>query len=140
MNKVKLKHRDPNIQMSESVLKTWIHEGIDEGLNGSNIEDVLNELFNTAKMRKVIVNALVPHIINAVTPYYKDEFYSSISHDGETLVISPFWDDYWQEIKIIDMVKKSILGFDTKSLTILKKSFEKSIEIINEAIINQKGE
>ena len=140
MNKVKLKHRDPNIQMSESVLKTWIHEGIDEGLNGSNIEDVLNELFNTAKMRKVIVNALVPHIINAVTPYYKDEFYSSISHDGETLVISPFWDDYWQEIKIIDMVKKSILGFDTKSLTILKKSFEKSIEIINEAINNQKGE
>ena len=138
MNKVKLKHRDPNIQMSESVLKTWIHEGIDEGLNGSNIEDVLNELFNTAKMRKVIVNALVPHIINAVTPYYKDEFYSSISHDGETLVISPFWDDYWQEIKIIDMVKKSILGFDTKSLTILKKSFEKSIEIINEAIINKK--
>tara|TARA_R100000664_G_scaffold19628_1_gene28755 strand:- start:3977 stop:4399 length:423 start_codon:yes stop_codon:yes gene_type:complete len=140
MNKVKLKHRDPNIQMSESVLKTWIHEGIDEGLNGSNIEDVLNELFNTAKMRKVIVNALVPYIINAVTPYYKDEFYSSISHDGETLVISPFWDDYWQEIKIIDMVKESILGFDTKSLTILKKSFEKSIEIINEAIINQKGE
>ena len=140
MKKVKLKHQESSYipdgegdkQMNERCLKSWIEDGISEGLGAYNIQDALEEMFDIGKIKTMLVESLTPKIMNAVTPYYKDEFYSSISRDK--LIISPWWDDFWQEIKIVDIVKDSVDGWGTERLTETRNAFVESLAIIDKAI------
>ena len=97
-----------------------------------NIQDALEEMFDISKIKMMLVESLTPQIMNAVTPYYKDEFYSSISRDK--LIISPWWDDFWQEVKIVDIVKDSVDGWDAERLTETRNAFVESLAIIDKAI------
>ena len=140
MKKVKLKHQESAFipegegdkQMSERCLKSWIEEGINEGLGAYSIQNAIKEMFDVGKIKQILVESLTPEIMNAVTPYYKDEFYSSISRDK--LIISPWWDDFWQEIKIVDIVKDSVDGWGTERLTETRNAFVESLAIIDKAI------
>ena len=140
MKKVKLKHRESSYipngegdkQINERCLKRLIKNGIDEGLGAYNIQDALEEMFDISKIKTMLVESLTPEIMNAVTPYYKDEFYSSISRDK--LIISPWWDDFWQEIKIVDIVKDSVDGWGAEHLTETRNAFVESLAIIDKAI------
>ena len=144
MKKVKLKHQESayipegegDKQMSERYLKSWIEEGINEGLGAYNIQDAIKEMFDVGKIKQILVESLTPEIMNAVTPYYKDEFYSSISRDK--LIISPWWDDFWQEIKIVDLVKGSVDGWGTEYLTEMRDAFVESLAIIDKTIKENK--
>ena len=137
MNKVNFKHREDvynsnesDKQMSKNHLEWWIKEGINEGLGAHNIQDTIKKMFDADKIRQILVDSLTPQIIDKVSPYYKQEFYSSIT--GSKIVISPWWDEYWQEIEIVHLVQKSIDGFDdTDALLDLKKALISSIEIID---------
>ena len=144
MKKVKLKHRESSYipegegdkQMSERCLKSWIKDGIDEGLGAYNIQDALEKMLHLTidigKIKMMLIESLTPEIMNAVTPYYKDEFYSSISKDK--LIISPWWDDFWQEVKIVDIVKDSVDGWDAERLMETRNAFVESLAIIDKAI------
>ena len=146
MKKVRLKHQESayipegegDKQMSESCLKAWIKEGVNEGLGAYSIQDTLEKMFDVSIIKQLLIESLTPEIMNAVTPYYKDEFYSSISRDK--LIISPWWDDFWQEIKIVDLVKDSVRGWDTEHLTETRDAFVESLAIINKEIEGLKGE
>ena len=126
--------------MSESSLRIWVEQGIEEGLGAFNIEDSLKKMFDIGKIRQVIIDSLVPEVMNAVTPYYREEFYSAISHSGDRLVISPWWDDCWQEIKIVDLVKSSVQGMGTDRLIVFRETLTTSLKIIDKEIEELKGE
>lgn len=132
MKKTKLKHRENGKQMNEACLKAWIKEGVNEGLGAYSIQDALEKMFDVGKIKQLLIESLTPEIMNAVTPYYKDEFYSAIS--GDQLVISPWWDDYWQYIKIVDLVKESIEGRDDDCIMLTRDALIKSIEIVDKQI------
>ena len=132
MKKTKLKHRENGKQMNEACLKAWIKEGVNEGLGAYSIQDALEKMFDVGKIKQLLIESLTPEIMNSVTPYYKDEFYSAIS--GHELVISPWWDDYWQYIKIVDLVKESIEGRDDDCIMLTRDALIKSIEIIDKQI------
>ena len=132
MKKTKLKHRENGKQMNEACLKAWIKEGVNEGLGAYSIQDALEKMFDVGKIKQLLIESLTPEIMNAVTPYYKDEFYSAIS--GDELVISPWWDTYWQYIKIVDLVKESIEGRDDDCIMLTRDALIKSIEIIDKQI------
>ena len=134
MKKVRFKHREGSEQMSESSLRIWVEQGIEEGLGAFNIEDSLKKMFDIGKIRQVIIDSLVPEVMNAVTPYYREEFYSAISHSGDTIIISPWWDDCWQEIKVVDLVKKSTGNEDIEHLTRMRGAFAESLAIIDKEI------
>ena len=132
MKKTKLKHRENGKQMNESCLKAWIKEGVNEGLGAYSIQDALEKMFDVGKIKQLLIESLTPEIMNSVTPYYKDEFYSAIS--GDKLVISPWWDDCWQYIKIVDLVKESIEGRDDDCIMLTRDALIKSIEIVDKQI------
>ena len=132
MKKTKLKHRENGKQMNEACLKAWIKEGVNEGLGAYSIQDALEKMFDVGKIKQLLIESLTPEIMNSVTPYYKDEFYSAIS--GDQLVISPWWDDYWQYIKIVDLVKESIEGRDDDCIMLTRDALIKSIEIVDKQI------
>ena len=132
MKKTKLKHRENGKQMNEACLKAWIKEGVNEGLGAYSIQDALEKMFDVGKIKQLLIESLTPEIMNAVTPYYKDEFYSAIS--GDELVISPWWDDCWQYIKIVDLVKESIEGRDDDCIMLTRDALIKSIEIVDKQI------
>jgi len=144
MKKIKLKHRESSYipegegdkQMSESCLKTWIKESINEGLGAYSIQNALEKMFDVSIIKQLLIESLTPEIMNAVTPYYKDEFYSSISRDK--LIISPWWDDFWQEVKIVDIVKDSVDGWDAERLMETRNAFVESLTIIDKAIKENK--
>ena len=144
MKKVKLKHRESSYipegegdkQMSESCLKTWIKESINEGLGAYSIQNALEKMFDVSIIKQLLIESLTPEIMKAVTPYYKDEFYSSISRDK--LIISPWWDDFWQEVKIVDIVKDSVDGWDAERLMETRNAFVESLTIIDKAIKENK--
>ena len=147
MNKVSFKHRketwkvkksdDKNDNhMSEESLKGWIKDGINEGLHDYNIGEIIGKMFDQNKIKQIVIDALVPKVMDACSPYYKQEFYSSIS--GDNIVISPWWDDHWQNLKIVDLIKKSVTAFDdTESLIDLKKALKESIEIVDKILEEQ---
>ena len=141
MSKANFKHEqylknnltDPDTEMSEESLKGWIRTGINEGLDDYNIEEVIGKMFDQNKIKQILIDALVPKIMDACSPYYKQEFYSSIT--GDNIVISPWWDNHWQKLKIVDLIKKSVDGFDdTETLTDLKKALKESIKIVDKVL------
>ena len=132
MKKTRLKHRENGKQMNEACLKAWIKEGVNEGLGAYSIQDALEKMFDVGKIKQLLIESLTPEIMNAVTPYYKDEFYSTIS--GDKLIISPWWDELCQEIKIVDLVKHGVDGHDIEYLTKMKNAFVESLEIIDKNI------
>ena len=141
MSKANFKHEqylknnltDPDTEMSEESLKGWIRTGINEGLDDYNIEEVIGKMFDQNKIKQILIDALVPKIMDACSPYYKQEFYSSIT--GDNIVISPWWDSHWQKLKIVDLIKKSVDGFDdTETLTDLKKALKESIKIVDKVL------
>jgi len=138
MNKVSFKHRketwdDKNDNhMSESALHHWIEEAINEGLSNYSFGEIIAKMFDTDKIRTMLIESLTPAIINGVSPYYKEEFYCSIS--ANRIVISPWWDDHWQDIRIIDFIQESIDKSDTESKIKLKNALIKSVEIIDKAL------
>ena len=144
MNKVNLGHRKEtsddknNNHMSESSLHTWIEEAIDEGLSNYSFGEIIAEMFDTDKIKTMLIKTLTPAIMNGVSPYYREEFYCSISADR--IVISPWWDNHWQDIKIIDFIQKSIDKSDTESIVQLRNALVESIEIIDKTLkINHKS-
>jgi len=132
MKKVKLKHSENDKQMNRVCLEAWIKEGVNEGLGTYSMQDALEKMFDVDKIKQLLIESLTPQIMNTVTPYYKDEFYSAIS--GDKLVISPWWDDCWQNIKIVDLVKESIEGRDDDCIMLTRDTLIKSIEIIDKEI------
>jgi hypothetical protein len=138
MNKVSLKHRketwnDKNDNhMSESALRHWIQESINEGLSNYSFSEIIAKMFDTDKIRTMLIESLTPTIMNGVSPYYNEEFYCSISADR--IVISPWWDNHWQDIRIIDFIQESIDKSNTESKIKLKNALIKSIEIIEKAL------
>ena len=146
MKKVKLKHRESkwipegegDKQMSESCLKGWIEDGINEGLGAYNIQDAMKKMFDINKIKQMLVDSLTPEILNAVSPYYKEEFYSSISRGK--IIISPWWDDFWQEVKLVDLVEHAVHGWDTEYLTEMRDALVKSLAIVDKEIESLKGE
>ena len=146
MKKVKLKHQESkwipegegDKQMSESCLKGWIEDGINEGLGAYNIQDAMKEMFDINKIKQMLIDSLTPEILNAVSPYYKEEFYSSISRGK--IIISPWWDDFWQEVKLVDLVEHAVHGWNTEYLTEMRDALVKSLAIVDKEIESLKGE
>jgi len=140
MKKVRLKHQKPMMEeddkkwipMNESCLKDWIESGINEGLDARNIQDAIGEMFDTDKIKQILLNSLMPEILEAVSPYYREEFYSSLN--GGKIVISPWWDDFWQEVKLTDLIENSIDGIDHERLTRTRDALIKSLAIVNREI------
>ena len=143
MNKVNLKHRketldDKNINhMSESSLHAWIREAIDEGLSDHSFGEIIAKMFDTDKIRTMLIKSLTPAIMNGVSPYYSEEFYCSISDDR--IVVSPWWDNHWQDIKITDFVQQAIDKSDDECIILLKNALIDSIEIIDRTLKENKG-
>ena len=145
MIKSKLKHAeiaynpkensDPKI--NQIALKEWIKGAINESLGTFGIEEIIGKMIALDKLKDAVVEAITPEVLNAVTPYYKEEFFSMISDD--TLSVSPWWDDYWQTIKIVDMFRNTA-EYDPnniESLEITRDALLESLKIMNKAI--QKG-
>ena len=106
--------------------------------NGFNIESLnLNKLI-TDKMKDNIAKK----IEEKLTPFYTDEFYSTLRYygnDGVKLRISPWWDDVWQEIKLRDLVKEEIDIYgelEKEDLIKLKEEFDHCSSLI-EAKLNK---
>ena len=138
MNKVKLRHQQANKQLSEGSLRMWVEQGIGEGLGAHNIQDAIKKMFDAGKITQMLIDSLTPEIMNAVTPYYREEFYSAISGSGDRLIISPWWDDCWQEIKIVDLVKRSAEHENTEQLNKMRDTFVESVEILDKLIKESK--
>ena len=129
----KNKSTDPDKEMSEESLREWIRTGINEGLHDYNIGEIIGKMFDQNKIKQILIDALVPKVMDACSPYYRQEFYSSIT--GDNIVISPWWDNHWQKLKIVDLIKKSVDGFDdTGTLTDLKKALKESIKIVDKVL------
>ena len=71
MKKVRLKHRESkwipegegDKQMSESCLKGWIEDGVNEGLGAYNIQDAMKEMFDINKIKQMLI-ALFPNVFD----------------------------------------------------------------------------
>ena len=154
MIKSKLKHdeiaythkKNTDPKMNQLILKGRIKDAISEGLFlydfsqldlPLGINEVIEKMINIDKVKDVIAQAITPEILDAVSPYYREEFFSMISDD--TLSVSPWWDDYWQTIKIVDMFRSTAETDpnNIESLEITRDALLESLKIMNKAI--QKG-
>ena len=145
MNKSKLKHseiaythdKNPDPKMDQLSLKGWIRDAVNEGLSTFGVGEIIEKMITADKVKDAVVEAITPEVLNAVTPYYKDEFFSMI-HEDE-LSVSPWWDDYWQRIKIVDMFRNTAEcdPLNVESMEITRDALLESVKIMEESI--QKG-
>ena len=155
MIKSKLKHaeiaythkKNPDPKMNQFTLKSQIRDAIGEGLflyDFSQLDlpfgmnEVIEQMINIDKVKDAVIKAITPEVLNAVTPYYKDEFFSMISEDE--LSVSPWWDDYWQTIKIVDMFRSTAKTDhnNIESLEITRDALLESVKIMEKAIQKSK--
>jgi len=123
--------------MDQLSLKGWIRDAVNEGLSTFGVGEIIEKMITADKVKDAVVEAITPEVLNAVTPYYKDEFFSMI-HEDE-LSVSPWWDDYWQRIKIVDMFRNTAEcdPLNVESMEITRDALLESVKIMEESI--QKG-
>lgn len=103
-----------------------IHSGINDRL-----KETLQRLNLKGVIKTAIKESLVTNVMDELSPYYKDEFYSTLS--GTKIKISPFWDTVWQEIELEELVKGEIEWMDeVEDITKLKDAFHHCYNLINE--------
>ena len=124
-------------KLIEDDLKWKVNSTISDVLDdiNSGINDKLKETLERLNLQRVINTAiresLVTEVMNDLSPYYRDEFYSTLS--GTKIKISPFWDTVWQEIELEELVKGEIEWMDeVEDITKLKDAFHHCYNLINE--------
>jgi hypothetical protein len=123
------KHLERNIDYS-------ITEALDNHSLSAIIEERLDKLNLTNLINSTIRTSLVKTIMNQVSPYYKEEFYATLSYGK--IRISPWWDNIWQEIELKELVKDSIEMGDNEEILHLKEILQECIQIVNDTILLKK--
>ena len=123
-------------------LKKQINDMMDEVIDDLDNGFALNiESLNLNKLITDVIKELISkQVLEKLSPYYTDEFYSTLRYygsDGVKLRISPWWDDVWQEIKFRDFVKEEIQYYENtekEDLIKLKEEFDYCSNMINKRI------
>ena len=138
-NKLKQSEQHP-LELTEKHLERNISYSITEALDNHSlstiIEERLNELNLTDLINSTIRTSLVKTIMNQVSPYYKEEFYATLSYGK--IRITPWWDNIWQEIELKELVKDSIEIDDDEEILHLKEILQECNKLINDTILIKK--
>ena len=138
-NKLKQSEQHP-LELTEKHLERNIDYSITEALDNHSlstiIEEKLNELNLTDLINSTIRTSLVKTIMNQVSPYYKEEFYATLSYGK--IRITPWWDNIWQEIELKELVKDSIEMGDDEEILHLKETLQECNKLINDTILIKK--
>ena len=131
----------------EDHLKNQINDVMDEVIDDLDNGFAFN--IESLNLNKLITNAIkeliAKQVLEKLTPYYTDEFYSTLRYygsDGVKLRISPWWDDVWQEIKLRDLVKEEMDSYgepEKEDLIKFKEEFDHCSSLI-ETKLNKMGE
>ena len=140
-NKLKQSEQHP-LELTEKHLEHNISYSITEALDNHSlstiIEERLNELNLTDLINSTIRTSLVKTIMDQVSPYYKEEFYATLTYGK--IRITPWWDNIWQEIELKELVKDSIEMGDDEEILHLKEIFQECNKLINDTILINKME
>ena len=138
-NKLKQSEQHP-LELTEKHLESAIDYSITEALDNHSlstiIEERLNELNLTDLINSTIRASLVKTIMNQVSPYYKEEFYVTLSYGK--IRISPWWDNIWQEIELKEIIKDRMEIYDEKEILHLKENLQECVKLINDTILLRK--
>ena len=138
-NKLKQSEQHP-LELTEKHLERNISYSITEALDNHSlstiIEERLNELNLTDLINSTIRTSLVKTIMNQVSPYYKEEFYATLSYGK--IRISPWWDNIWQEIELKELIKDRMKMYDEEEILHLKETFQECNKLINDTILLKK--
>ena len=74
--------------------------------------------------------------MDQVSPYYKEEFYATLTYGK--IRITPWWDNIWQEIELKELVKDSIEMGDDEEILHLKEILQECNKLINDTILIKK--
>jgi len=138
-NKLKQSEQHP-LELTEKHLERNISYSITEALDNHSlstiIEERLNELNLTDLINSTIRTSLVKTIMNQVSPYYKEEFYATLSYGK--IRITPWWDNIWQEIELKELVKDRMEMYDEEEILHLKETLQECNKLINDTILIKK--
>ena len=127
-NKLKQSEQHP-LELTEKHLERNIDYSITEALDNHSLN--LTNLINST-----IRESLVKTIMDQVSPYYKEEFYATLTYGK--IRISPWWDNIWQEIELKELVEDSIEMGDDEEILHLKKVLQECNQFINDTILLKK--
>ena len=74
--------------------------------------------------------------MDQVSPYYKEEFYVTLSYGK--IRISPWWDNVWQEIELKEIIKDRMEMYDEEEMLHLKETLQECNKLINDTILIKK--
>jgi len=138
-NKLKQSEQHP-LELTEKHLERNISYSITEALDNHSlstiIEERLDKLNLTNLINSTIRKSLVKTIMDQVSPYYKEEFYVTLSYGK--IRISPWWDNIWQEIELKELVEDSIEMGDDEEILHLKETLQECNKLINDTILIKK--
>ena len=138
-NNLKQSEQHP-LELTEKHLERNINYSITEALDNHSlsaiIEERLNELNLTDLINSTIRTSLVKTIMNQVSPYYKEEFYATLSYGK--IRITPWWDNIWQEIELKELIKDRMEMYDEEEILHLKEILQECNQIINDTILIKK--
>ena len=130
------------LELTEKHLQHNINNSIIEALENHNLMDLIKERLERAELNLTnlitseIKASLLQTIMDQVTPYYKEEFYATLSHGK--IRISPWWDNVWQEIELKELIKDKIEYNDDEEVLYLKEILQECNQIINDTILLRK--
>ena len=138
-NKLKQSEQHP-LELTEKHLERNIDYSITEALDNHSlstiIEERLDKLNLTNLINSTIRKSLVKTIMDQVSPYYKEEFYVTLSYGK--IRISPWWDNVWQEIELKEIIKDRMEMYDEEEILHLKETLQECNKLINDTILIKK--
>ena len=138
-NKLKQSEQHP-LELTEKHLERNIDYSITEALDNHSlstiIEERLDKLNLTNLINSTIRKSLVKTIMDQVSPYYKEEFYATLTYGR--VRISPWWDNIWQEIELKELIEDSIEMGDDEDILHLKEILQECNKLINDTILIKK--
>ena len=138
-NKLKQSEQHP-LELTEKHLERNIDYSITEALDNHSlstiIEERLDKLNLTNLINSTIRKSLVKTIMDQVSPYYKEEFYITLSYGK--IRISPWWDNVWQEIELKEIIKDRMEMYDEEEMLHLKETLQECNKLINDTILIKK--
>ena len=127
------------LELTEKHLEHNINNSIIEALENYNLMDLIKERLEKAELNLTnlitseIKASLLQTIMDQVTPYYKEEFYATLSHGK--IRISPWWDNVWQEIELKEIIKDRMEMYDEEEMLHLKEILQECNKLINDTIL-----
>ena len=125
------------LELTEKHLEHAIDHSITEALDNHSlstiIEERLNKLNLTNLINSTIRTSLVKTIMNQVSPYYKEEFYATLTYGK--IRITPWWDNIWQEIELKELIKDRMEMYDEEEILHLKEVLQECNQLINDTIL-----